>query len=435
MTERSAPPRRVAPATLLALLRVGCAGQPDAPRTTAPPVAASASVAAAGYEAPPVLRARDVLPPDQLSGAGFEVADEVRNDGLLNYYTVRVREPEASLEVAGTELLRVRLADLDAVARIREVKRGSTFAEGAKNAATGPLRFARDLVTAPGATLSSAAAGVGSRVGNVGHALSGSTGAGEEGALKTAIGFDAAKRAYAHRFGVGPYSTNPIVRDELDEIDWIGFAGGAVVGAGFGALPDAGAAAARGGGLGERLAGTLRDNAPAELAALNERRLRAMGVPGEAARTLLASRGYTPTDRARLVAALDRLDGVADRAALVEWAAAAQRPEVAFLMARHAEMLAAYHARVAPLARFARRGGRALPLRGDGVVVAAFPLDHVTWSERLEIAVRALDAPGAASAAGREFWITGRFSPLARSRLEVAGWTLHEEAGDRLRLD
>jgi hypothetical protein len=137
----------------------------------------------------------------------------VRNDGFINYYTVQVREPEAALEVAGAELLEVRRVELDAVAKMQEVKKGQAFAQAAKNAATGPFRFARDLVTAPGETFSSTATGIGSRVSNIGHALFGTTGAGEDNALKTVIGFADAKRAYAYRFGVDPYSTNDLLQD------------------------------------------------------------------------------------------------------------------------------------------------------------------------------------------------------------------------------
>jgi hypothetical protein len=386
---------------------------------------------ASGFEAPPLLHARDVLRPDQLSGRNYEVADAVRNDGFINYYTVQVREPEATLEVAGTELLDVRLAELDAITKMQEIKKGQTFAQAAKNAATGPFRFARDLVTQPGETFSSTAAGIGSRVSNIGHALFGTTGAGEDNALKTVIGFADAKRAYAYRFGVDPYSTNGVLQEELDDIAWTGFAGGAVVGAGFTALPDTAGTVASAGGLGERMNKVLRDNAPAELATLSRNKLRAMGVPAEVVQALLDNQNYTPTDRARLVAALERLEGVADRAALVEWAAAAMRPEIAFLMARHAEMLAAYHTKVNPLARFVRQGGRAIPLNRNGEIVAALPLDYVVWSERLEATAR----EAARSGSGRQFWVTGRFSPLARSRLETAGWTLHEQAGDPLRLE
>jgi hypothetical protein len=413
-----------APAVLAMLALAGCSASSGTPVATTAPTIATTAGAAGG----PALRVRDVLSPAQLSGPNFQVADEVNNDGFLNYYTVHIRQPEAMLEVAGTELLLVRLDELDAVAKLQETKKRDTFTTAAKNAALGPFRFARDLVTAPGETLSSTASGIGSYAQNVGHALFGTAGAGEEGALKTAIGFASAKRALAQKMNVDPYSTNPLLQQELDEVAWTAFAGGMAINLGFGALPDRAGLAAKGTGMSNRLSQTLRDNAPAELADLNEGKLRAMGVGNAATQALMQNTSYTPTDRTRLVAALEQLDGVADREALVEWAATAPRSEVAFLMARHAEMLAGYDARVAPLARFVRRGGRALPLTRDGQLVAAFPVDYVTWSERLRTAV----AAAGEGVPGKQFWITGRFDPTARAQLEAAGWTLYEQAGPQL---
>ena len=40
------------------------------------------------FEAAPVFQATDLVPADRLSGPGYQVAPEVRNDGLLNHYTL-----------------------------------------------------------------------------------------------------------------------------------------------------------------------------------------------------------------------------------------------------------------------------------------------------------------------------------------------------------
>jgi hypothetical protein len=103
-----------APAVLAMLTLAGCSASSGTPVTTTAPAIATTAGAAGG----PALRVRDVLSPAQLSWPNFQVADEVNNDGFLNYYTVHVRQPEAMLEVAGTELLLVRLDELDAVAKL-----------------------------------------------------------------------------------------------------------------------------------------------------------------------------------------------------------------------------------------------------------------------------------------------------------------------------
>ena len=64
------------------------------------------------FEPPPVLSARELLPPDLLAGPLFQVDDRVPTDGLLGHFTVR---SSLGIFVApGRELLRIRIAELSA---------------------------------------------------------------------------------------------------------------------------------------------------------------------------------------------------------------------------------------------------------------------------------------------------------------------------------
>ena len=45
----------------------------------------------------------------------------------------------------------------------------------------------------------------------------------EDSMTKSAIGFSYLKRKIAFQFGVDPYSSNPILQDELNELTWIAF--------------------------------------------------------------------------------------------------------------------------------------------------------------------------------------------------------------------
>ena len=51
--------------------------------------AASAAPAQPAFQAPPVLTARELLPPDMLSGTHFQVDELVPTDGLLGHFTLR----------------------------------------------------------------------------------------------------------------------------------------------------------------------------------------------------------------------------------------------------------------------------------------------------------------------------------------------------------
>jgi hypothetical protein len=71
---------------------------------------------------------------------------------------------------------------------------------------------------------------------------------------------------------------------------------------------------------------------------------------------------------------------------------------------------------------------RAIPVSvtADGRVLALFPMDILSWSERAANAVAAitadLDQRQDLSMAGAEFRIAGEVTPAARRELERLGW-------------
>ena len=67
------------------------------------------------FETPPTIAASDLLLPEMLRGPRFTVAELVPTDGWTARFTLR--SDFGPFEVAGTELLRTRIAELDAIAR------------------------------------------------------------------------------------------------------------------------------------------------------------------------------------------------------------------------------------------------------------------------------------------------------------------------------
>src|SRR5687768_5331063 len=93
---------------------------------TALPLGAQEAPAPA-FEAPPTIAASDVLPAEMLRGARFTVAERVPTDGWTARFTLR--SDFGPFEVGGTELLRTRIAELDAIATLDEIRKTSVFAE------------------------------------------------------------------------------------------------------------------------------------------------------------------------------------------------------------------------------------------------------------------------------------------------------------------
>jgi len=386
-------------------------------------------------EVPPTFRASKILPPDLLKGPDYEVQEYVFNDGFFNHY--QVSTTHGPLEVAGTTFLKIRLKELEAMEKMEELQLTQAYAEALKKAATGPLSLAKGVVTQPVGTVKGIAGGVGSYFKNVGHSIFGKPSEQEEGTLKTVIGFENAKRKVAYAFGVDPYSSYAPLQERMKDITWASFAGGMTVAAGFAFIPGAAGLAVSGTSMGNQASQRLRDNAPAELKALNANLLKSMGVHPSVAQIFLDNPKYSPTRTTYLVAALEAMEGVKNRMLFVQHAALAQDEQMALYFERQAELTAGYHVNVAPVDRFVQLGDIPFVVNKEGVVAGVFAFDHFAWTEGVAeqadgSAVRAMEK--LSDVTGQELWLEGTASPLARKNLEARGWTVKESAGEPLAL-
>src|SRR5262245_325153 len=110
------------------------------------------------FEAPPVFRASELLPPEMLAGPNFRVDDRVPTDGLLGHYTLR--SSLGILVAPGRELLRIRIAELPAIQHLEATSQTDVFLKAAANAAAKPLEAAADIIQNPVETVEAIPAGV-----------------------------------------------------------------------------------------------------------------------------------------------------------------------------------------------------------------------------------------------------------------------------------
>jgi hypothetical protein len=395
------------------------------------------AIAAAAQESEraPVFRASSVLPAELRGGTDWTVDETVTNDGFVNHYTVR--SGEATLAVDSTDLLRIRAHELEMLAKMEETKRSTLYLDAVKKAATSPLQFAKDLVETPGGTLQGAAGGAGQFFGNIGHSLFGRPSQQEEGVAKAALGVGVAKRKLAEKFTVDPYSSNEPMQSRLGELAWAVTAGNMSVGAGFGAAGGAASSVLRGtkfaGGVGK----LIYDKSPDQLKDLNRDKLTGMGMPKELIKAFLDHPKYSPTRETTIVIAIERMSAVGNRRLLIQDAATAVTEPDTFLWQRQIEMIAAYNASVAPVARLVDAGIRPAMVTRKGALVIALPGDYFAWTETLERAVQAnRNRPEMKSSSfkSKEFWFAGKVSPFARAKIESRGWVVNDEVGEKLRL-
>lgn len=388
---------------------------------------------AGAYETPPVLRAADLLPSELLSGPHHRVQDEVRNDGYINHYVVATNV--GGFRAVGDVLVRERIQEARAVARIQEIKRTQSYRDGFAAAAASPLNAARALVTDPVGTLSEVPSGVGRYFRNIAQTVHGGRGEHEDNFAKELIGFSDIKREYAAAFRIDPYTSNVVLQRELNDLAWASFAGGLPVRVALAVVPGGAGVAISAIELTGDMSAMLYDRSPASLRRMNRDRMAQMGFTGAEMDALLQNPAYSPRHETALVEALYRLRGVENRREYVALAATAPDESGALFFQRTAELFTAYHLREAPLARIVVWRNLAFGLTKEGVLVAPLAVDYLVWTADMAATASAIAEQMTPEAQVKrvEMWVSGTYSPRTRGELEAIGFTLHERGFEALR--
>ncbi len=385
-------------------------------------------------EIPPILQASQVLPPELLQGPQHRIADKVRNDGLLNYYTLNSKF--GSIEVQGTELLYRRVHEINALAEMDKVRQSDAFVEALGKAAISPVKGAVGVVTDPVNTVTGVVQGTGKFFDSLGHSLFGSPSEQESGPVSTLIGYDAQKRKIAFEYGVDPYSYNQLLQERLVELARASTAGGLAVKVGFAFIPGPGKWAVKGTSLTSQLNQLVRDKTPAELKSINRKKLEAMGVAPALADPFLDHPKFSPSMTTHLVGALEQMKGVQNRDLYIARAVLAQNEFLAYALQERAKMHAAYHTRVKPIARFVAANNRPFAQSTDGRLLVIGPVDYLTWDQTSTPIVNTImGQQQSLNITGYELWVTGTVSPLVRRNLESRGWQIYTKAGEKLTFD
>lgn len=374
-------------------------------------------------DTPIILQRSDVLPKDILRSDGYRIDRKVQNDGLINTYTLY--SPLGAMTIESTELLRMRINELNAIGHIEELKQTSVFKEALKKSAMGPLNTAKGLVTSPVKTVSGVATGIGRWFSDMGRSIT-SDDPYQANFLSTAIGYAASKRAFAYQYGIDPYTTYEPVQKALAEVARTNVAGGLTIKLAFKAVEGSGGRLLSATGTSDTMRKLIRDKSPAELRKINKKKLKAMGVNDSLAEALLENTAYNPQEMTLLVGELDPMKALKGRSVFIEAAAAATEGSVARFMRIQAQMMGSYRSKVAPLSRLVRVGRNVFAQRKDGILVGMFPLDYVAWT--IDVWYKEQTVSQAISnisgVTGKEMWILGKVSDKARKALEKEGWQL-----------
>jgi hypothetical protein len=410
-------------------LALACAGAPsEVSRHTLPELAPGDTDPALGFEALPERHAAELLPADVVVGPHHRVLDPVGSDGFLHLY--RLEGEPGELEVAGDELLRERVRELGALGALRSVQDAEFTAAVRRAEAERPFIGRWKLGSLPATTALGMPEAAWNQLLAIDATSSAERSADAHAALREYLRFDTEKRALAAHLGVDAHTRFRPLQRELNRVAIAVFAGG---------FPRERVPAGEEGEKGVerpfadedlRLAMLLGADAPEDLVRWNRIELAALGVPPELAARLLAQPWLTDRHRTILIAALAALEGVENRAALVEAALNARSETDALVYQRIAELLRGIHERVAPIERLATDGRFVRAYLAGGVRITPIEVDELFWTRPTARLVEAGAGPDPTGAAlvRRELWLTGAASPRTRRELEARGLVLVEHA-------
>ncbi len=269
-------------------------------------------------------------------------------------------------------------------------------------------------------------------LGRIGDSVTGG-GEHDDNLLETVTSSSAKKREIAFKYGVSPYSSNQAMQEQINGIARAAALGSLTMTAATFAMPGGIGMVFTAGKLSQNMAALLRDKTPAELRDLNRKTLARLGVPKDDAERFLANGAYNPGSQTYLVQSLGALQGASQVDTFVRLATSAKVEDDAFLYQRIAQMMAGYSQSVNRITSLGVVDG--LPVAADSqrVIVLFWPADQLLWLPRGEKIVTAVDRiVDGLQPSGKQLWLSGSASPLARQNLTARGWAVNEGARGRL---
>ncbi len=401
-------------------------------------------------EGPPLVFSEGLVPEELRSGERFELAPIAH---VVNFgYEFELESDFGAYQVRGIDMLKTRVHEIDALDRLEEISKTDAFATSFSEALKNPIVRTWAVARKPITTVTRIPGGVlrylrgkffevkrgsekiavkkkESKLRRVEKDADESPGAVTGAARKVGsttkklsrrhLGFDKAKRDWARRLKVDPYSTNDYLQFELERIAWASSVGSF---AGEFAIPSSSV-----------LSYTLQaqemvwSKSETELERLNAITLKRMGV-GMRVQVLFDEMDvYTLTEKTEMVLTLDSLD-VPGRLELAQLLLEVQSRDEAMLMVKILAVLGSYDQFVEPLERVGVSRGLAVGYGESGEMVLPLALDYLHWSP--EIAAPLVSSE--LNAGERSLWICGTASAIAKRRLSELGWRLEEKCMDSL---
>jgi hypothetical protein len=367
----------------------------------------------------PTLDAATLAPPELLKGTGFSVDPKAPVVGYMGQFTLRA--PAGTFTADGTEMLAIRVGELTAIAKLSQLSQTGVFADALAASAKKTGAAIGQAVMNPVETISGIPAGVGRFFQSASTKVSRATESSTADAAKDLLGVNQAKRQIAKQVGADPYTTNPVLAKQLDDLARAAFAGGVSLDVAL-AVTTAGVATAI--SATATVSNLVWDKSPQDLRTINENKLAAMGVNKDTVRAFVTNRWFTPTLSVPFVENLAQIPAGKGRAAVVALASTVASEIEARFMLNAVSMAREVGAGRDPVTAL-DVAGRVLVVHTLGArIEVPVPVDYVVWTEQVRKFAERKDLKGAR----RDILVTGLASEQAREGLQATGWAVQEHS-------
>ena len=377
-----------------------------------------------------------------LKGPLHTVAEPVSLDGYFGRFVIQSKY--GSFTVVGVKMLGVRVSELPAIEALQNVQQSKSFQDALLKSASAPVKFVESAVNDPAKTAENVAKGFGSVLGRIGYlAQSGAQAVGDAASDRNAapaaasapapagqtapssftgdpFGYNKARREWAKKLNIDPYTTNPVLRPLLDKAAAASFAGSFAVDTALGAvsMPM---------NMVVEFDTSVRDevwNKPAiDLAQQNEAKLLAMGVDGRTTRDFLRNTWFTPTLQTALVSALAGFPNIGGVGSVITVAATMQGETRVRFLVESIRMLGRYNEKGSRLTTLKMSNLVPMGIASDGTLVASAGIDYAYWDKTAAEFVQRKELGGKR----KVLLVAGKASSRAKEDFAKAGLTLRSD--------
>jgi hypothetical protein len=374
----------------------------------------------------PTLDAAMLAPPDVLNGTGYTIDAKAPVVGYMGQFTLRA--PAGNFSADGTEMLTIRVGELAAMAQLSQLSQTGVFADALAASAMKTGAAIGQAVMNPVATIAGIPGGVGrffeSATTTISRATESNSGPNSQpaspgGAAMDALGLNKAKRQIAKQVGADPYTTNPVLAKQLDDLGRAALAGGVSLDVAL-AVSTAGVATAI--SATATVSNLVWDKSPEDIRTINQNKLAAMGVGPDTVRAFVTNRWFTPTLAVPFGEHLAQMPAAKGRAAVVALASTVASEGEARFMVNAVNMARQIGTERDPIVAL-DLSGRIMTVRTrDGRMEVPAPVDYVVWTEPVKVFAERNSKKGGQ----RKILVTGLASARAREGLQATGWTVQE---------